>query len=388
MRVENANRVVRRDLSLASVHMQRAVAGWLRTMVSSVTAVLSCGAMLMTATPKAAAQDTNYCEQVRARAASDAALLMAPRLVLQELRFPRNNQIDLGATTGQGFQFRTGLSFSVVELFKGLATLDIGDAACREHEAKVALRDRIRHARDYARAVALQAQADYLNKHKGEWAELARKGAERMSRRLITLVDFTRLNKLIDGLDQKLADVEGRASALRAELPALSALSQTLSELTESYTKQSARYEHEVVSARALDAWQLRLAGGVIAQAPIDWYGQAELSFNFGGLLRPKHEHRYERARAAELAWSPDELPTQVRELRARHKIAVEQAQRELTVAQRSLAMVMGASSVLENIEAENVQHARDALTVERYSAESEVVFLQKLIDALASATR
>jgi hypothetical protein len=311
---------------------------------------------------------------------------VAPRLILQELRFPKNNQIDLGATTGQGFQFRTGLTFSFVELFKGLAQLDIGDAACREHEAKVALRDRIRHAKDYARVVALQAQSDYLNKHKSEWAAIARKGAERMSRHLITLVDFTKLNKLVDDLDQKLADVEGRASALRSQLPALS--HGTLAELTENYTKQSARYEHEVVSARALDAWQVRLAAGVIAQAPIDWYGQAELSFNFGGLVRPKLEHRYERARAAELQWSPEELPSQVRELRNQHKIEVEQATRELSVAQRSLQMVMGAGSVLENIEAENVQHARDSLVVERYSAESEVVFLQKLIDALASATK
>ena len=340
-------------------------------------------------TPLAAAQDSPYCEQVHARAASDAALLMAPRLTLQELRFPRNNQIDLGGTTGQGFQFRTGLSFSIVELFKGIATLSIGDAACREHEAKVALRDRIRYARDFARVVALQAQLDYLDKHKPEWVELARKGAERMSRRLITLVDFTRLNKLIDALDQKLVEVQGRASVLRAQLPAFSHASQaSLAELSDNYTRQSARFEHEAVSARALDAWQVRLSGGVIAQAPIDWYGQAELTYNFGGLFRPKQEQRYERARAAELAMSSDELPAQVRELRSQHKVEAEQAQHELAVAQRSLAMVASASSVLENIEAENVQHARDALTVERYSAESEVVFLEKLIDALASAAK
>jgi hypothetical protein len=380
MRVENANRTVRRDLSFNRVRLQRAAACWLLAFANIVFS----GSAAMT--PRAAAQDSPYCEQAHARAASDAALLMAPRLILQELRFPRNGQVDVGQTTGQGLQFRGGLSFSVVELFKGLATLDIGDADCREHEAKVALRDRIHHARDYARVLALQAQSDYLNQHKGEWAQIGRKSAERMTRHLITLVEFTRLSQLIAGLDQKLADLEGQASILQAQLPALT--HGTLAELTEDYRRQSARHEHETVSARALDAWQLRLTGGLIAQAPIDWYGQAEVSFNFGGLLRPKQELRYERARAAELAWSPDELPAQARELRNQQKIEVDQAKRELAVAQRSLSMVMGAGSVLENIEAENVQHARDVLTVERYSAESEVVFLQKLIDALASDTK
>jgi hypothetical protein len=379
--------MVRRDLRHAAVRSKCDVSHWLHAAISCVKWVLAGGIFVMT--PLAAAQDSPYCEQARARAASDALLLMTPRLTLQELRFPKNNQIDLGATTGQGLQFRTGLSFSFVEFFKGIATLNIGEAACREHEAKIALRDRIRYARDFARVIALEAQLDYLNQHKPEWAAIARKGGERMSRRLITLVDFTQLSKLVTSLDQKLADVQGRASALRDQLPPVtSSLQTTLAELNDNYTRQSARFEHVSVNARALDAWQLRFTGGVIAQAPIDWYGQAELSFSFGGLFRPKQEQRYERARAADLAISSEELPAQVRELRSQQKIEAEQAQRELAVAQRSLSMITSASSVLEHIEAENVQHAYDALTVERYSAESEVVFLQNLIDALASATK
>jgi hypothetical protein len=332
----------------------------------------------------AAAQESAYCQQVRARAASDAALLIAPRLVLQELRFPRNNQIDLNVPTGSGFQFRAGLSFSPVEFFKGLEMLDVGDAACLQHEAKVSLQDRLTYARDSARLAALQAQAEYLNQNKDVWAAIARKAADRLSRRLITLVDFTKLNQLIDGLDRKLADVEGDVSALRARMPAVS--QRTLTQLTDEYAQRSARFEREAASVRKFDPWQLRVTGGLVAQAPLDWYGIAELSFSFGGLFRPAYEGHYQQARASEIATSTEELPAQVRELRAQTKIALDQAQRELFVTKRSLATITGARGMLENLEAENVQHARDALTVERYSTESDVVFLQRLIHALASA--
>lgn len=332
----------------------------------------------------AAAQESAYCQQVRARAASDATLLIAPRLILQELRFPRNNQIDLGATTGIGMQFRAGLSFSPVEFFKGLEMLEVGDAACLQHEAKTSLEERLIYARDSARLAALQAQSAYLQENQQAWTAIARKAADRLSRRLITLVDFTKLNQLVDGLDRKLAEVDGDLNALRARLPNVS--SRTLTQLTDDYAQQSARYESELASVRKFDPWSLRLTAGVIAQAPLDWYGLAELSFSFGGLFRPTYENRYERARAAELATSNDELPAQVRDLRSQTKIALEQAQRELSITQRSLATIVGARGMLENLEAENIQHARDALTVERYSTESDVVFLQSLIHALASA--
>src|SRR5687767_2308218 len=77
----------------------------------------------------ASARDTPYCKQVRARAQSDADLLMMPRVIVQGIRFPEGaQQFDSGATTAQGYQLRTGFSFSPVEFYKGQATLDVGAA--------------------------------------------------------------------------------------------------------------------------------------------------------------------------------------------------------------------------------------------------------------------
>jgi hypothetical protein len=68
------------------------------------------------------AQDSSYCRRVRARAASDAALLMAPRVVLRGLRFPQTGQVDAasGALGACSTALRSreleeaGVSFAVV----------------------------------------------------------------------------------------------------------------------------------------------------------------------------------------------------------------------------------------------------------------------------------
>src|SRR5579862_5898322 len=68
------------------------------------------------------AQDSSYCRRVGPRAASDAALLMAPRVVLRGLRFPQTGQVDAasGALGACSTALRSreleeaGVSFAVV----------------------------------------------------------------------------------------------------------------------------------------------------------------------------------------------------------------------------------------------------------------------------------
>jgi hypothetical protein len=202
---------------------------------------------------------------------------------------------------------------------------------------------------------------------------------------VITVIDFTRIQQLANTLDRKLAQVEGEVTVLRARVPRTPG--RPLGQLVAQYQRRNANLERKIASSRALDPWQLRVSGGLIAQTPLDWYGMAELSVSFSAFLRPAHERAYERARAEQLANAPDELPAQVRALRAQTQASTEQARHELNASQRSVLALAAARRLLENFEAENVLHARDALTIESIAAEAEVVFLTKLIDALNLAS-
>ncbi len=345
----------------------------------------------------AGARETSYCKQARARAESDADLLMMPRVLVQGIRFPRGaQQLDSGATTTEGYQLRTGFAFSPVDFYKGRATLRVGDADCRRHETSLDLDAVIARGADGARLRALREQAQFLKARGEDWRALQERAAARLSQRIITVVEFTNVQRFVDGLERKLVQVEGDANQLgaRAERPAASELgpsgagglpSLTLPVLATRYLDAAVQFEREASSLRRLDDWRIQMSGGVIPQTPSDWYGSVELSFNLGGLLRGAHEENYVEARSESLKYASDGVETRLRQFRAELGALLDQAQRDLTVVQHSLDVIVATRRALEASESESVAQARDILTIEQLSVESDSVFLRELVNALTT---
>jgi hypothetical protein len=366
----------------------------------------------------ASARDTPYCKQVRARAQSDADLLMMPRVLVQGIRFPEGaQQFDSGATTAQGYQLRTGFSFSPVDFYKGRATLGVGDAECARHEAELELDAVLTRGTDDARLDALREQGVFLRAKSADWRALQARAAARLEKRIITVVEFTNVQHFVDALERKLVQVEGDASQLDARAlrtrplplsqpspsqppssaapsspplgPAVSgplaatSASATLPALAGRYMDASLRYEREVSSLRRLDEWRLQMTGGVIPQTPSDWYGTIELSVSLGALVRGSHEDQYIEARAETLARASDGIDLRLRQFREEIAALLGQAERDLGVIEHSLAVLRATRTVLESSEAESVAQAREILTIEQLSVESDSVFLRALVRAL-----
>jgi hypothetical protein len=365
------------------------------------------------------ARDTPYCRQVRARAQSDADLLMMPRVLVQGIRFPEGaQQFDSGATTAQGYQLRTGFSFSPVDFYKGRATLDVGAAECARHEAELELDAVLTRGTDDARVDALREQGVFLRAKSADWRALQARAAARLEKRIITVVEFTNVQHFVDALERKLVQVEGDASQLDARalrtrplplsqpssgqppsgapptpLPpgpaamsgpvAARSASATLPALAGRYMDASLRYEREVSSLRRLDEWRLQMTGGVIPQTPSDWYGTIELSVSLGALVRGSHEDQYVEARAETLARASDGIDLRLRQFREEVAALLGQAERDLGVIEHSLAVLRATRTVLEASEAESVAQAREILTIEQLSVESDSVFLRALVRAL-----
>jgi hypothetical protein len=335
----------------------------------------------------ATAQETPYCRRARARAASDADLLMSPRVILQGIHFPNGGQqVDSGPTAGSGYQVRAGLSFSPVDYYKGLGVLRLGDADCDRHEAAERVQDVLIRGTDDARLSALRAQAEFLRARREDWRALAAMATARLSERIITVVEYTSMQRFADALEHKLVQVEGEANQLGARIPSAPIPAQTpLRSLAGRYFEQSMRFERDASRLRLLDQWKLQLTGGVIPQAPVDWYGVLELSFSVGALLRDRQEEQSLDARADELWRARDEIETKVEQFRAQTEAALEQARRDFGVVEHTIEVLAATRVALERSEGENVAHARDALAVEQISLEADGVFLRAFIDALAA---
>ena len=326
-----------------------------------------------------------YCRTARARAASDAALLMTPSLVVQGIRFPTNNSVltDTGPTAGRGYQVRAGLSFSPLDFYRGLRTMKVGDSDCSRHDASEKVDEGLAHGADGARLTALREQTVYLDAHRSDWQALRVKAEERLAARVITLIDIDDLRRYSDDLERKFVDVHGEVNQLLAQGTTRDAV--PLGTLADQYARETVHFERETSTLRSLEPWQLQLTGGVIPESPVDWYGIAQLSLNFGTFARNRQEGLFVDARVDELRHASYEVDTKVREYRERVVASLGQARGELAVVDRELSFVTTTRAALERSDAQNIANARDTLAIEEFSAESDRVFLRAWIVALTA---
>lgn len=340
----------------------------------SLSGLLACGA---------AHAESPYCEKVKARANGDAALLMAPRAVVQGIRFPASGQLDVGALAGNGYQLRAGLAFSPLDFYKGLRVKELGDASCAEHGASEGLKDSLARAEVRARFAATKEQESYLSSRQAEWRTLLKTAAGRLESRVITLVQFEDLRGRADALERKLVVVQGASRELATDGATTPAAG--LRELTQGYVASTAKVEHEAARVRSLDAWKFQMAGGVIPQAPVDWYGLVELQFSFGAFEHNRQNGLAVEARDAEVRHAPYELSQHARTLVTRMRASKESAERESELLDSEIAFLTRTRHTLDASDAENVAHARDALAIEQIAIESDRVFSRAFAKALSS---
>jgi hypothetical protein len=334
----------------------------------------------------ARAENSPYCDKVRARAASDAALLVAPSVVAQAIRFPSTTQVptDTGPTSGNGFQVRTGLTYSPIDLYRGGRVLRIGDADCEQHQAAESVEEALAHGSDSARLAALRQQAQYLDARRGDWQALRERAEERLGAHVITRIEFDDLRRQAEDLEHKDVRVRGEMALLDAR--GSDQPPPPVDQLAARYAESSLRFERETSTLRSLDPWQFQLSGGVIPFSPVDWYAMAQVTFNVGSFERNHHERQYVDARKDELDHARHEISTRVREYREQLRAVLDQARRELEVVERELAFLSATQAALEKSEAQGVAHVRDTMYIEQISLESDRIFLHAWISALASS--
>jgi hypothetical protein len=332
-----------------------------------------------------------YCRKVRARAEADAALLRAPRVIAEGIRFPSNNRVDLGPTVGSGFQLRGALSFSPVDFYRGSVVERAGDADCRAHDAAERVRLGLEDLSDLGRLPALRAEAAYLDGHRAEWRALLAKAADQLAARLITAVEYHELRRLTQTLERKSAALAGEIDRLQAGSGA-AATPQELQEvdaLARAAVTESDAAEHAFARLRAIDPWAFKITGGVIPPVdnqPADWFGIAELSYSLGGFWHAGADAEAVNARADEVRHARYELPARLDDVKRALGAELSATKRELEAVDAQLASTESIRTALEGNDAPNLAHARATLTVERLDAESDRVYLSALLGTLTAS--
>lgn len=335
------------------------------------------------ASPIASAEESPYCQKVHARATGDAALLMAPTLQAQGIRFPRNGAYDTGVTVGQGMQFRAALAWSPLDFYRGFRVQSAADYDCARHEARVSAEELLAVGVEYGRLPALRREATFLDARRSSWETIVAAGDDRLAAHVTSLLDANEIRARGAELARKREQIAGDVSRLEAlHVDEYRGMLGSLSTRIDDTTMQ---YEREVSHLRSLDAWTVSVTGGVVPQtAPVDWFGAVQIGFNFGAFTRNAAETRYLAAREAEVRGARYEVRAQLRRFQEQLAAEARQAERELAITDKKLSTLATARAAVAGAEAApNGPHALAVLDLEMIFAEADRVYLSALVTEL-----
>jgi len=366
-----------------------------RTKLFAVLWVVQAAAVLGLLPRVAAAEDSAYCRKVRARATGDAALLMAPRVVGQAIRFPSDGVLDpaTGTHSQRTFEFRAGLSVAPVDFLRGFAVQRVADADCSQHGVGERLDEVLRHDIQPAELPARRAELEYLNARRPEWRTLLEAGENRLKAGMITVMELHDLRRLCDELERRTVNVEAQLARLDTQLNADRAAAglregaAPVRVSAKDYVARTRTLEREVSSLRSFDAWSFKVTGGVVpnTDTPVDWFGYAELTYSLGGPVHTRAESRYLAARGEELRAESQELPGKFEQFRKLVEVTRGGALRELEAVESALEHTQRTLGQLQGFDAPDAVQGRARLTVERIGLQADAAFLRTEVHELDS---
>ncbi len=321
----------------------------------------------------------------------DAARLMAPEVVAQGFRFPLAT-LDPAFVGGRGqYQLRVGLALSFSDIYKGARVLTAAESDCAQQRVKTEIDELLPQLRDLGKLPALRRQLAFLESRRARWQQLVRMGEERLAVRAITFLDFHELQKRATQMERKMAQVRGEAERIDAR--ALHRPPTTLAVLSREYLARNLTFERDAAHVRALNAWQLRLSGGIVPfqltdrgtvtwPGLIDWFALIELRVSLGVFKGPGG---YLQARADEVKTSRYELLSRMDDFRREAIAALDQAKRELEAVELQASSTVRARELVERSAAPGLAHTMSLLSLDEILFESERIYLRALVDELSA---
>jgi len=342
----------------------------------------------------ARAEDTAYCRKVRARSASEAALLIGPTLRVEGVKLPTSQSVVLdptlgtpvpGPTSGNEYQLRASISISPLYMYKGLRVLGVGDADCEQHVPAATAMAILAQERDYGRLPALKKQADFLAAKRASWEALKVTSEQRLHANVTTLQQTEDVRARTEALERQRGLVDSEAR--RVELLGGKPYSGSLTELAHSVDERAMDYERKASNVRKLDAWDLRVTGGYIppwfGSSKSDTYGILALSYNIGGAWQHASETRYLEARQDELKES-NELSARLATFRHELENELARSQRELNLVESRMTVLTASREALSSADALKASHALLLVDLELIGAESERIYLAELVGQIS----
>ena len=351
-----------------------------RSLLAASVAAIVGVITLTSSTARAEGPDTDYCKKVTARADADAALLFAPTLSAQLIRYPQSAILDtLGVQVGRDVQPRAALSIGVLDIYKGFGVQDVAKNDCARQATAISLQEMILSRDDASRKYAITKKLDFLKERDAEVQKLLKQSEERFVAGTTTLVEVQDLRRKILETANRTAEAEKSLASIEAK--ATPTTDESIDKLVTKYEEQSVAYEKSVEHVRNLSPWKLSVTAGGTVHPQLDYFGAIELTYNFGGIFSIGAEARAREARASELKNARYEMRQQVETLRRDLRAQTAIITKQIALIDAELANTQKVRATVEKADAPSKPHMLAVLSLQVIDLESERVFLTALTE-------
>lgn len=334
---------------------------------------------------KAARADdrTATCDRLSAEASAEAAVLYAPRLVIEGARTPTlATPTDPTASATEGLQARASLALSPTDMLRGRRIERAADAECAYERASAQAERALEVGMRHGELEAMRAELAYYDAHVPEIDTLVDDATERLSRQRATTMELHDLRERRAALRIRIADLR-HARALLEETTALPPPAE-LERLARATRDTAVEVERRRADVRDMTAWRFDIRGGVAATEKADWFAVVEVGYSFGQRWQAKANARAVRARAAEVATDDRTMTMQLAELRRMMRRSVDALEVELASIDRELAELRTERAKLDELVAGNdaARHFRARVVISLVELEARRTHVAALISA------
>jgi hypothetical protein len=332
----------------------------------------------------AAAEERSTCDRLRAEARAEAALLYAPRIVVEGARVPGVARgAEIGDAADDGIQGRVALAVSPVDVMRGRATERIALAECVQDEVSLQIVEVLELGARYGELRATRAQLELLEARFGEIDALISEALDRFARQRATALE-------VDELRTRRARLRERAAELRHQIGMIEETRGgraidpdiDLAQLARAYRASVVAVDKRKSELRGLGAWRVDLRAGAAGADRVDWFAVVEVGYSLGQPWQKKAERRAAAARGRELDGDSRSLLVRLERLRSTMRRSADDLLVELRELDEELAVVRAERARVEGLDSDPARTLIARTTIELIDLEARRVAIVTLVDA------
>lgn len=316
------------------------------------------------------------CARSRALTESQAFLLVSPTLWIEGVHVPQ-----IGDETGTGvimrtafggeYQLRAALSWSLIDLVRGVLLLEQTSTECAMLDAGARVRRVLELGDAVGELAGRREERRVLLDARDQIDGLVAGVESRVAAGLATLAQLTAVQGEAIRLRRRMAQLDGEIARLEEAGHGDIALDTLAADLA-LYERSAYALEAERSTVRRLSPWTVSLRGGVVPGAQVDWFGQVQVGLNLGVFAHHDAENAAVAARAAQLADDTDELHAHTRRFFERIRLGLPALREELGHLDTLIALQTQQRALLEGLETGETEHARTLIDLHLVALASE----------------